>query len=117
MSGTHPKAVSGGETCFSKPAQLFMERRWVINGIRISRTIVIAEIIPLHLAELIISAQVPALLQTLLSHNFIILASKEVGNAPCSRLNEISKQEGPSSFKVSNHINKELAFLLPCQKI
>ena len=69
------------------------------------------EVIPFHLAELLVPAQIPTLGQALLTYHFIILASKELGDPLGRRLNEISEQESSSCFQTLCYLDEELALL------
>src|SRR6266567_3151094 len=111
MPRSHPEAGGRGETAFAQPAYLFTKWRWMIDGIRIRRSIVMDEVIPFHLTELLVPAQIPTLGQALLTYHFIILASKELGDPLGRRLNEISEQESSSCFQTLCYLDEELALL------
>src|SRR5947209_1149973 len=84
----------------------------MIDGVWVGRTIVMDEVIPFHLTELLVSAQIPTFGSALFSYHFIILASKEVGDLLARGFNHICKQQGSSGVEAPCQINKELTLLL-----
>lgn len=81
------------------------------------RSIIMGEVIPFHLAELLVPAQIPTLGQALLTYHFIILASKELGDPLVRRLNQVSEQEGSSCFQTLCYLDEELALLRASQMV
>src|SRR5579875_127545 len=110
VTGAHPETLTHVEARIAQPEQLLAEQRGMVNGIGIG--VVVDEVVPLRAHELLVAAQIAEGLQTLRSHDGIVLPRIEVGDPRRGRLENIGQQQRPTRLKPRRHIAKERALPL-----